>query len=60
MGVQLQATSFQSQLSIKQIVQLYAGLCGILSCRSARSLKASTGSGLVTTRSSSLRGAATV
>jgi ABC-2 type transport system ATP-binding protein len=29
MGVQLQATSFQSQLSIKQIVQLYAGLYGI-------------------------------
>src|SRR5580658_8394204 len=29
MGVQLQATSFQAQLSIKQIVQLYAGLYGI-------------------------------
>jgi ABC-2 type transport system ATP-binding protein len=29
MGVQLQATSFQPQLSIKQIVQLYAGLYGI-------------------------------
>jgi ABC-2 type transport system ATP-binding protein len=29
MGVQLQATSFQGQLSIKQIVQLYAGLYGI-------------------------------
>jgi ABC-2 type transport system ATP-binding protein len=28
MGVQLQATSFQPQLSIKQIVQLYAGLYG--------------------------------
>jgi ABC-2 type transport system ATP-binding protein len=28
MGVQLQATSFQSQLAIKQIVQLYAGLYG--------------------------------
>jgi ABC-2 type transport system ATP-binding protein len=29
MGVQLQATSFQAQLSIKQIVRLYAGLYGI-------------------------------
>src|ERR1700722_12748995 len=29
MGVQLQATSFQAQLSIRQIVQLYAGLYGI-------------------------------
>ena len=29
MGVQLQATSFQSELSIKQIVRLYAGLYGI-------------------------------
>ncbi|MGH3732852.1 MAG: ABC transporter ATP-binding protein [Acidimicrobiales bacterium] len=29
MGVQLQATSFQAQLSIKQIVQLYAGLYGV-------------------------------
>ncbi len=29
MGVQLQATSFQAQLSIKQIVHLYAGLYGI-------------------------------
>jgi len=29
MGVQLQATSFQGQLSIRQIVQLYAGLYGI-------------------------------
>jgi ABC-2 type transport system ATP-binding protein len=29
MGVQLQATSFQSQLTIKQIVRLYAGLYGI-------------------------------
>jgi ABC-2 type transport system ATP-binding protein len=29
MGVQLQATSFQAQLTIKQIVQLYAGLYGI-------------------------------
>ena len=29
MGVQLQATSFQPQLTIKQIVQLYAGLYGI-------------------------------
>src|ERR1700722_14005311 len=29
MGVQLQATSFQAQLSIKQIVQLYAGLYGM-------------------------------
>jgi ABC-2 type transport system ATP-binding protein len=28
MGVQLQATSFQSQLSIKQILELYAGLYG--------------------------------
>ena len=29
MGVQLQATSFQGQLSIRQIVQLYAGLYGM-------------------------------
>jgi ABC-2 type transport system ATP-binding protein len=29
MGVQLQTTSFQAQLSIKQILQLYAGLYGI-------------------------------
>lgn len=29
MGVQLQATSFQAQLRIKQIVQLYAGLYGV-------------------------------
>jgi ABC-2 type transport system ATP-binding protein len=29
MGVQLQATSFQPQLSINQIVQLYAGLYGV-------------------------------
>jgi ABC-2 type transport system ATP-binding protein len=29
MGVQLQATSFQAQLNIKQIVQLYAGLYGV-------------------------------
>jgi ABC-2 type transport system ATP-binding protein len=29
MGVQLQATSFQGQLSFRQIVQLYAGLYGI-------------------------------
>jgi ABC-2 type transport system ATP-binding protein len=29
LGVQLQATSFQSQLTIKQIVRLYAGLYGI-------------------------------
>jgi ABC-2 type transport system ATP-binding protein len=29
MGVQLQATSFQAQLSIKQILELYAGLYGI-------------------------------
>jgi ABC-2 type transport system ATP-binding protein len=29
MGVQLQATSFQPQLSIRQIIQLYAGLYGI-------------------------------
>jgi ABC-2 type transport system ATP-binding protein len=29
MGVQLQATSFQAQLSIKQIIRLYAGLYGI-------------------------------
>jgi ABC-2 type transport system ATP-binding protein len=29
MGVQLQATSFQAQLSIRQIVKLYAGLYGI-------------------------------
>ncbi|MFZ0667142.1 MAG: ABC transporter ATP-binding protein [Acidimicrobiales bacterium] len=29
MGVQLQATSFQAQLSLRQIVQLYAGLYGI-------------------------------
>jgi ABC-2 type transport system ATP-binding protein len=29
MGVQLQATSFQSQLTIRQIIRLYAGLYGI-------------------------------
>lgn len=29
MGVQLQATSFQSELTIKQIVKLYAGLYGV-------------------------------
>lgn len=29
MGVQLQATSFQAQLNVKQIVQLYAGLYGM-------------------------------
>jgi ABC-2 type transport system ATP-binding protein len=29
MGVQLQATSFQAQLSIRQILQLYGGLYGI-------------------------------
>ncbi len=29
MGVQLQATSFQSELTIKQIVRLYAGLYGV-------------------------------
>jgi ABC-2 type transport system ATP-binding protein len=29
LGVQLQATSFQSELTIKQIVQLYAGLYGV-------------------------------
>jgi len=29
MGVQLQATSFQAQLSISQIVRLYAGLYGV-------------------------------
>src|ERR1700749_4021862 len=29
MGVQLQATSFQSELKITQIVQLYAGLYGV-------------------------------
>jgi ABC-2 type transport system ATP-binding protein len=29
MGVQLQATSFQAQLTIKQIVRLYAGLYGV-------------------------------
>ncbi|MGH9170864.1 MAG: ABC transporter ATP-binding protein [Acidimicrobiales bacterium] len=29
MGVQLQATSFQAQLSVTQIVQLYAGLYGV-------------------------------
>jgi ABC-2 type transport system ATP-binding protein len=29
MGVQLQATSFQAQLSIRQIVELYAGLYGL-------------------------------
>ncbi len=29
MGVQLQATSFQSQLTINQIVRLYAGLYGV-------------------------------
>jgi ABC-2 type transport system ATP-binding protein len=29
MGVQLQATSFQPQLNVRQIVQLYAGLYGI-------------------------------
>jgi len=30
MGVQLQATSFQSQLTIRQIVRLYAGLYGVV------------------------------
>jgi ABC-2 type transport system ATP-binding protein len=30
LGVQLQATSFQSQLTIKQIVRLYAGLYGVV------------------------------
>jgi ABC-2 type transport system ATP-binding protein len=29
MGVQLQATSFQSQLNVRQIVRLYAGLYGV-------------------------------
>ncbi len=29
MGVQLQATSFHSQLSIKQLIKLYAGLYGV-------------------------------
>lgn len=29
MGVQLQATSFQSELTIQQIVKLYAGLYGV-------------------------------
>jgi ABC-2 type transport system ATP-binding protein len=29
LGVQLQATSFQSQLTIKQVVSLYAGLYGV-------------------------------
>jgi ABC-2 type transport system ATP-binding protein len=29
MGVQLQATSFQSELTIQQIVRLYAGLYGV-------------------------------
>jgi ABC-2 type transport system ATP-binding protein len=29
MGVQLQATSFQSELNVKQIVRLYAGLYGV-------------------------------
>jgi ABC-2 type transport system ATP-binding protein len=29
MGVQLQATSFQSELTIKQIIRLYAGLYGL-------------------------------
>jgi ABC-2 type transport system ATP-binding protein len=29
MGVQLQATSFQAELTIRQIVQLYAGLYGV-------------------------------
>src|ERR1700742_4786137 len=29
MGVQLQATSFQAELTIRQIVKLYAGLYGI-------------------------------
>ncbi|HTW99117.1 MAG TPA: ABC transporter ATP-binding protein, partial [Acidimicrobiales bacterium] len=29
MGVQLQATSFQAELSVKQIVRLYAGLYGL-------------------------------
>ncbi len=30
MGVQLQATSFQSELTIRQIVRLYAGLYGVV------------------------------
>ena len=29
MGVQLQATSFQCELTINQIVRLYAGLYGV-------------------------------
>ena len=29
MGVQLQATSFQLELTIKEIVRLYAGLYGL-------------------------------
>jgi ABC-2 type transport system ATP-binding protein len=29
MGIQLQATSFQSELTIKQIIKLYAGLYGV-------------------------------
>jgi ABC-2 type transport system ATP-binding protein len=29
MGVQLQATSFQAQLTIRQILQLFGGLCGL-------------------------------
>jgi ABC-2 type transport system ATP-binding protein len=35
MGVQLQASSFQSELSIEQIVQLYAGLYGVRLSRQA-------------------------
>src|ERR1700761_7998957 len=29
MGVQLQATSFQSELTVKEIIQLYAGIYGV-------------------------------
>ena len=35
MGVQLQATSFQSELKITQIVRLYAGLYGVAALRPA-------------------------
>ena len=36
MGVQLQATSFQSELKISEIVRLYAGLYGVDALRSSR------------------------
>jgi ABC-2 type transport system ATP-binding protein len=45
MGIQLQATSFQSELTINQIIQLYAGLYG-LSLTSSMIAESLTGIGL--------------